>query len=146
MRFEVSSETQLGVFHTVPIQGDGTYVLLPTKPFPPTDDLWVNDFNFSKAIDSFFTIGMVGLGGYADFEEAASGYLFHSKLPVINYGTAVMAYSEAVRQSARFRVKVEETTAVFRNQHFYVYTAKSIGTLITCGDVSEELNSFLTMI
>ena len=146
MRFEVLSETQLGVFHTVPVKGDGTYILLPTKPFPPTDDLWVNDFQFSKEIDSLFAIGLVGVGGYADFEDAASGYLFHSKLPVINYGTAILAYSEAIRQSERFQVKVEETTAVFRNAHFYAYTANSIGTLITCGDLSDELNSFLTMI
>ncbi len=146
MRFEVLSETQLGVFHTVPINGDGTYILLPTKPFPPTDDLWVNDFKVSKSLDSFFTIGTVGLGGYADFEDAASAYLFHSTLPVFNYGTAILAYSEAVRQSNRFQVKVEDTTAVFRNSHFYVYTAKSIGTLVTTGDVSDDLNSFLTMI
>ena len=75
------------------------------------------------------------------------GYLFYSKLPVMNLGTGVLSYSAAWQRSeTNHKIQSDQVRAVFRNEHFYMYEAPTIATLITGAEVSDKLDGFLTMI
>ena len=147
MKFESLHVLYPGVFYSKTLMEKDGYYFLPTRMLQPCDDLYVKDFEPALNIRMNFTVGIVGQGGYMSSIEDAAGFLFYSKLPVFNYGTAVLSYSKAWQKSmANTGVTTSDTLLVLRTQHFYIYNTSSIATLVTCPDLSDDLESYLTMI
>lgn len=147
MKFEIHSSLNPGVFYSQRLQGKDGYYFLPFRILPETEELFVKDFDGAAHLTTNFSMGIVGFGGYVSSFEDAAGFLFHSKLPVLNYGTAVLSYSRAWQKSSpSVSVTPSETTLVLKTTQFYVYHVAAIATLITCPDLSDNLSSYLTMI
>lgn len=147
MRFELLTNLQPGVFFSLELNGKSQYFLLPTRTIPEGDDYFVRDFAEAEGVKTNFTVGLVGHGNYVDAAIDGVGFLFHSTLPVINFGTAILSYSRAwQRNHTEGYDIVSNTSVVFKTDQFFIYNTPSIATLVTCPDLSDQMSSYLTMI
>jgi hypothetical protein len=147
MQFETFVPTAPGVFYSLKLRGKSGYYFLPTRSLPKSKELHVMDFRLAKNISCQFTIGLVGEGGYVEDLNSAAGVLFYTPLPAVNYGTGILAYSRAWHSSLEnVLVSKEDTILLLKTSEFYVYKATDMVTAVTCSDLSEDIDSYLTMI
>ena len=147
MKFEVLAELQVGVFYPLTIEDKKGYVVYPIQKIPTETSLFVKEFEPTSHLTAGFKVGHFAAEDYPGLNFPTLGYLFYSKMPILNYGTGVLSYSLAWQKSnANHHIPSDQVSAVFRNEHFYMYEAPSIATLVTGAEVSTGLEDFLTMI
>lgn len=147
MQFEVLADRCVDTFHPLSIRGRKGYFLLPVKPVKSGSQLFVRTFDNAAHLRTNFYIGSVGLNWYDDEANEPVAFLFYSTLPVMDFSTSILSYSGSWRSSVgKVYVTPEQTNLVFKSEHFYVYEAPTIATLVTTQHLSDRLNGFLTML
>lgn len=145
MEFEVLTKMRVDTFHSMELQDRSGYLFLPLRDFAVGTMLVVEDFGPTAHLKTNFSFGSVSVVGATSKETV--GILLHSKLPVYNYSTAAMSYSMSWQKSVeKVSIGEDDTSLVFKSDLFYVYEVPTIATLVTCGDLSPRLHSYLTMI
>lgn len=146
MEFEALTRMRRGTFYSLTIQERTGYFLLPIRDIQADSKLFVKTYAPTAHLTTNFYFGAVGVDEYVD-ADAAVGLLLYSRLPTLNYATAVMSYSMAWQKSvSSVNILPEQTNLVYKSEEFFVYEVPTIATLVTCPELSSELNDYLTMI
>lgn len=147
MQFDIRATLSSNLFYALTIEKNKPHYFFPIRSLSPQSQLTSKPYELADRTSTTFTIEAVGQKFQPESPADVVGYLFKSNLPVANYRTSILSYARAWQQTtAKVEVTANETTLVFKDEHFLMYHVPGKATLVTSLSISDNLHEFLTMI
>lgn len=150
MTLEILTSFKPGAFYTLPKVSKVTEILLPTIPVEDGYKLELVPHPNSDIGFGTFEILTAQLQTTSGLQMTA-GYVFRSRLPVMNYNLGILSYSGSWLQTAAKNehpvdIKATEVVRLFKSDLFLVFEVPTIATMVTLCELDDNLHNFLTMI
>lgn len=137
-------------FNTVYLSSstDDPYYLITQHRLEEGQRIFIENYPPALKLNTFFSVGQIGLGGYISKGAPQGGYVLHSKYPSKSLASGVLAYmsSNLPQDPPRVDSNPVEARLVLRTPLFFMYHSINRATLASNAKPATRIHDSLTSV